>query len=104
MTFKQCLHKDILYAFIIVDEVFILYLYSSLILDAQLVYHLPMTYITIYNLSFNCNCHILAAELKCTLPKYKFICALYLGKTNFKYQFRGLTTLGCLAAIYILNV
>ena len=29
-------------------------------------------------------------------------CALYLGKTNFKYQFTGLTILGCLAAIYIL--
>ena len=73
-------------------------------MDAQLVYHLPMTYITVYNFSFNSNCRILAAELNCTLPKYKFICALYLGKTNFKYQFRGLTTLGCLAAIYILNM
>ena len=46
----------------------------------------------------------MAAELNCTLPKYKFICALYLGKTNFKYQFTGLTTLGCLADIYILNM
>ena len=63
-----------------------------------------MTYITVYNFSFNSNCRILAAELNCTLPKYKFICALYLGKTNFEYQFRGLTTLGCLAAIYILNM
>ena len=73
-------------------------------MDAQHVYHLPMTYITVYNLSFNSNCRILAAELNCTLPKYKFICALYLGKSNFKYQFTGLTTLGCLAAIYILNI
>ena len=63
-----------------------------------------MTDITVYNLSFNSNCRILAAEVNCTLPKYKFICALYLGKTNFKYQFTGLTTLGCLAAIYILNM
>ena len=30
------------------------------------------------------------------------ICAPYLGKTSFKYQFTGFAILGCLAAIYIL--
>ena len=107
MTFKQCLHRDILYAFIIVEDgVYFTYsyIYFLLILDAQLVYHLPMAHVTVYNLSFNSNCRILAAELNCTLPKYKFISSLYLGKTKFKYQFTGLTTLGCLAAIYILNM
>ena len=33
--------------------------------------------------------------------KYKCICALYLGKTNYKYQLTGFAILGCLAAIYI---
>ena len=32
------------------------------------------------------------------------ICELYLGKTNFKYQFTGFAILGCLAVIYILYV
>ena len=32
------------------------------------------------------------------------ICALYLGKTNFKYYFTGFAILGCLAAIYIIYV
>ena len=36
--------------------------------------------------------------------KYKCICALYLGKTNFKYQLTGFAILSCLAAIYILYI
>ena len=32
-------------------------------------YHLSMTYITVYNLLFNSNCRILAAELNCTLTQ-----------------------------------
>ena len=46
---------------------------------------------------------------KCPTPKKKYtiyfiIYALYLGKTNFKYQFTltGFKILSCLAAIYIL--
>ena len=53
-------------------------------------------------MSLNSNCRILASELNSTLPKYNFICALYLGKTNLNYQFTGLIILCCLAAIYIL--
>ena len=46
------------------------------------------------------------SRIKCQTPKktHKFICALYLGKTNFKYHFIELTILGCLAAIYILYI
>ena len=33
-------------------------------MDAQLYYHLSMTYLTVYNLSINSNYRILAAELK----------------------------------------
>ena len=44
------------------------------------------------------------AGKKCPTPKknIKCICALYLGETNFKYQFTGFAILGYLAAIYIL--
>ena len=65
VEFLSSVFKDVAYAvIIIVDEVllYIFHVYSSLILDAPLLYHLSMTYITVYNLSFNSHCRILAAQ------------------------------------------
>ena len=84
------------YAGIIVDVFIIhilIYIYSSLILDAQLCStFLYMRYITVYGLSFNNNCRILSAELNCIFTliysmNFDFSCIFYHAKNAVKISF-----------------
>ena len=44
-----------------------------IIIGCATLYHLSMMYITVYNLLFNCNCHILATDLNNTFTQ-KCLC------------------------------
>ena len=66
---------DTVYAVIYVEYMFIAHIFIYILHKYWMrkfttLYHLSMMYVTVYNMSFNSNCHILAAELN-----YRF--ALY---------------------------
>ena len=65
VTLRQ-LFMDIVYAVIHVEYVFIAHILIYIFfinIGCATLFHLTMMYVTLYNMSLNSNCHILAAKL-----------------------------------------
>ena len=69
---------DTVYAVIHVEYVFIAHILINIInIGCATLYYLSMMYVTVYNMSYNSNCRILAAELNNRFTIYKIYKYIY---------------------------
>ena len=74
VTLRQLLWTLVMLLFMLSMCLLHIFLYIFFInIGCATLYHLSMMYVTVYNMSFNSNCHILAAELN-----YRFTYLFYL--------------------------